>query len=506
MSTIKSALERPQRGLPRQRGGDARAPSTTCGESWPTSPAAARRRPAPAISPAASCWRATASTRCSTPARRSSKCRSWPPTACMAATCRRPGSSLASAGSPAGVHDRRQRRHRQGRHLLPDDGQEAPARAGDRRDNRLPCIYLVDSGGAFLPLQDEVFPDRDHFGRIFYNQAQMSAQGIPQIAVVMGSCTAGGAYVPAMTDETIIVKNQGTIFLGGPPLVKAATGEEVTRRGARRRGRAYAPVRRRRPFRRERQPRARRWPGSIVAQPQPAQADAGERARRREEPLYDPAELYGVVPADTRKPYDVREVIARLVDGCRFHEFKARYGTTLVMRLRAHLRLSGGHPRQQRRAVLGERAQGRALHRAVQPARHPAGVPAEHHRLHGGPASTRARGIAKDGAKMVTAVASASVPKFTVIIGGSFGAGNYGMCGRAYSPRFLWMWPNARISVMGGEQAASVLATVRRDGLRGEGRGTGRPRTTRPSRPRSASSTRRKGIPTTPPPGCGTTA
>ncbi len=332
--------------------------------------------------------------------------------------------------------------------------------------NRLPCIYLVDSGGANLPNQDEVFPDRDHFGRIFYNQANMSAQGIPQIAVVMGSCTAGGAYVPAMSDETIIVEKQGTIFLGGPPLVKAATGEIVTAEDlgggdvhtrlsgvadhlARNDTHALALARQIVGHLNWRKPEQ-----LLLRPPAP--------------PKYDPTELHGVIPVDTRKPYDVREVIARIVDGSELDEFKARYGPTLVTGF-AHIEgqpvgivanngilfsdsaMKGAHFIElccQRRIplVFLQNITGFMVGRKVE-----------------------AEGIAKHGAKMVTAVATATVPKFTVIIGGSFGAGNYGMCGRAYSPRFLWMWPNARIGVMGGEQAASVLATVRRDGIEGKG-------------------------------------
>ncbi len=332
--------------------------------------------------------------------------------------------------------------------------------------NGLPCIYLVDSGGANLPNQDEVFPDRDHFGRIFFNQANMSAQGIAQIAVVMGSCTAGGAYVPAMSDEAIIVKNQGTIFLGGPPLVKAATGEVVSaedlgggdvhtrlsgvadhlaQNDLHALSLARASVK---------NLNARKTPGIATHAPRP--------------PRYAAEELYGVIPTDTRKPFDVREIIARIVDDSAFDEFKARFGATLVC---GFARIEGM----------------------------PVGIVANNGILFGESAAKGAHfielccqrktplvflqnitgfmvgrkyeneGIARHGAKMVTAVATAQVPKFTVIIGGSFGAGNYGMCGRAYSPRFLWMWPNARISVMGGEQAASVLATVRRDGMEAKG-------------------------------------
>jgi 3-methylcrotonyl-CoA carboxylase beta subunit len=346
------------------------------------------------------------------------------------------------------------------------------------RANKLPCIYLVDSGGAFLPMQDEVFPDKEHFGRIFFNQANLSADGIPQIAAVMGSCTAGGAYVPAMSDETVIVKEQGTIFLGGPPLVKAATGEVVTAEElgggdvhARKSGvvdhlaeddaHALAIVR------------------SIVETLPVARSSSlsrrgelvstGPTSDVVEEP-HEPAEtLYDVVPADTRTPYDVREVIRRVVDGSRFHEFKRLYGETLVTGfakiwghpvgivanngiLFSESSLKGAHFIElcnQRRTpiVFLQNITGFMVGREYEN-----------------------NGIARDGAKLVTAVACSVVPKFTVVIGGSFGAGNYGMCGRAYDPRFLWMWPNARISVMGGEQAASVLATVRRDGLEARGK------------------------------------
>ena len=332
--------------------------------------------------------------------------------------------------------------------------------------NNLTCVYLVDSGGANLPNQDEVFPDRDHFGRIFFNQANMSAQGIAQIAVVMGSCTAGGAYVPAMSDETIIVKNQGTIFLGGPPLVKAATGEVVSAEDL---GGGDVHTRL-----------------SGVAD-HLAQNDLHALSLAREAianlnknkavptstqapvpPKYAAEELYGVIPTDTRKPFDVREIIARIVDGSELHEFKPRFGTTLVCGF-AHIEgmpvgiianngilfsesaLKGAHFIElccQRKIplVFLQNITGFMVGRKYEN-----------------------EGIARNGAKMVTAVATAAVPKFTIIIGGSFGAGNYGMCGRAYSPRFLWMWPNARISVMGGEQAASVLATVKRDGIEAKG-------------------------------------
>lgn len=333
-------------------------------------------------------------------------------------------------------------------------------------ENNLPCVYLVDSGGANLPNQDEVFPDREHFGRIFFNQANMSAKGIPQIACVMGSCTAGGAYVPAMSDETIMVKGQATIFLGGPPLVKAATGEVVT---AEELGGAEVHTRE-----------------SGVADHYALNDDHAlaiarrivRNLNRKKEikldlrkpipPLYDPLELYGLIPSDTRQPYDVREVIARVVDGSEFDEFKANYGTTLVTGF-AHLHgipvgiianngvlfsesaLKGAHFIElccQRKIplIFLQNITGFMVGRKYE-----------------------AGGIARDGAKLVTAVATAQVPKVTAIIGGSFGAGNYGMCGRAYSPRFLWMWPNARISVMGGEQAATVLSIVRREGIERRG-------------------------------------
>ena len=328
--------------------------------------------------------------------------------------------------------------------------------------NRLPCIYLVDSGGAFLPLQDEVFPDRDHFGRIFFNQANMSALGIPQIAVVMGSCTAGGAYVPAMSDETIIVRNQGTIFLGGPPLVKAATGEVVTSEdlGG---GDVHTRISGVADHLAENDHHALAIARNIVANlnwKKPLAMDLSVA----EEPLYDPSELYGVIPTDTRKPYDIREVIARLVDGSRFDEFKARYGTTLVT---GFARLYG-YPIGiiANNGILFSESAQKGAHFIELCAQR--GIPLVFlQNITGFMVGRKYEngGIAKDGAKMVTAVATAKVPKFTVLIGGSFGAGNYGMCGRAYSPRLLWMWPNSRISVMGGEQAASVLATVRRDGM-----------------------------------------
>lgn len=333
--------------------------------------------------------------------------------------------------------------------------------------NHLPCIYLVDSGGANLPYQDEVFPDREHFGRIFFNQANMSAKGIPQIAAVMGSCTAGGAYVPAMADETIIVRNQGTIFLAGPPLVKAATGEEVT---------------------------AEELGGAGVHCEQSGVADymaendahalelvrsSIDRLNKKKThpfplekpipPVYDPSELYGLIPSDLKQNYDVREVIARIVDGSEFDEFKTRYGTTLVCGFaRIH-----GHPvgiLANNGVLFSESAQKGAHFIELCCQRR---IPLLFLQNITGfmvGSNYEAGGIAKDGAKMVNAVACATVPKLTVIIGGSFGAGNYGMCGRAYDPRFLWIWPNARISVMGGEQAAEVLAQVKKDSLARKGK------------------------------------
>ena len=333
-------------------------------------------------------------------------------------------------------------------------------------ENNLPCIYLVDSGGAFLPRQDDVFPDRNHFGQIFYNQAQMSAAGIAQIAVVMGSCTAGGAYVPAMCDESIIVKGQGTIFLGGPPLVKAATGEVVS---------------------------AEELGGAEVHSKQSgvtdhmAENDSHALAiarqiidnlnivkkidldvREPKEPLYEAQELYSLVPQDLRKPFDVKEVIARIVDGSNFDEFKSNYGTTLVC---GFARIYG-YPVgiiANNGILFSESAQKGAHFIELCSQRKIPLVFLQN--ISGFMVGKKYEqgGIAKDGAKMVTAVATTNVPKFTVIIGGSFGAGNYSMCGRAYRPRFMWMWPNARISVMGGEQAAAVLATVKRDGIEAEG-------------------------------------
>jgi 3-methylcrotonyl-CoA carboxylase beta subunit len=333
-------------------------------------------------------------------------------------------------------------------------------------ENRLPCVYLVDSGGAFLPLQDDVFPDREHFGRIFFNQAQMSAAGIPQLSAVMGSCTAGGAYVPAMSDESVIVRNQGTIFLGGPPLVKAATGEVVTAEelGG---GDVHARISGVADHLATDDAEALAILRSIVRTvpgPGPPPFELAEP----EDPEEDPADLYDLVPTDLRTPYDVREVIWRLVDASRFHEFKAVYGETLVCGF-AHI---WGHP-------VGILANNGILfsESALKGAHfielcNQRGIPLLFLQNIAGFMVGREyehRGIAKDGAKMVTAVSCSTVPKLTVVIGGSFGAGNYGMCGRAYDPRFLWMWPNARISVMGGEQAASVLATVRRDGIEKRG-------------------------------------
>ena len=328
------------------------------------------------------------------------------------------------------------------------------------RDNLLPCIYLVDSGGAFLPMQDDVFPDRDHFGRIFYNQATMSAMGIPQIAAVLGSCTAGGAYVPAMSDETVIVRGQGTIFLGGPPLVKAATGEVVTAEelgGGDMHARTSGVV----DHLADDDAHALRIVREIVATLPPASEGAWALAESRE-PARAIDDLLDLVPTDPRTPYDVRGVIECLVDGGDFTEFKAEYGTTLVT---AFARLHG-HPVgiiANNGILFSESAQKGAHFIELCDQR---GIPLVFLQNISGFMVGRdyeAGGIAKHGAKMVTAVACARVPKFTVVIGGSFGAGNYSMCGRAYSPRFLWMWPNARISVMGGEQAAAVLSTIRRD-------------------------------------------
>ncbi len=326
--------------------------------------------------------------------------------------------------------------------------------------NDLPCLYLVDSGGAYLPMQDEVFPDREHFGRIFYNQATMSARGIPQIAAVLGSCTAGGAYVPAMSDEAVIVRGQGTIFLAGPPLVKAATGEVVSAEdlGG---GELHSHTSGVTDHLAEDDEDALAIVRSIVATFGPRRPTSWDVAAVAP-PAYDPGELYDVVPTDPRTPYDVREVVARIVDGGRFQEFKAGYGTTLVTGF-AHIY---GHPVGivANNGILFSESALKGAHfiQLCDKRRTPLLFLQN---VSGFMVGQRyeAEGIAKHGAKMVTAVSCARVPKLTVIIGGSFGAGNYGMCGRAYSPRFLWMWPNARISVMGGEQAASVLATVRRD-------------------------------------------
>src|SRR6187455_2914597 len=328
------------------------------------------------------------------------------------------------------------------------------------RENRLPCIYLVDSGGAFLPRQDEVFPDRDHFGRIFYNQATMSAEGIPQIAAVLGSCTAGGAYVPAMSDESVIVRNQGTIFLGGPPLVKAATGEEISAEdlgGGDLHAKKSGVV----DHLAENDEHALTIVRDIVSH-LGTENGAGIETREPRPPLYDPEELYSIIPEDVRAPYDVHEVIARLVDGSEFHEFKAQFGATLVCGF-AHI---WGQPVAilANNGVLFSESALKGAHFIELACQR--GIPLLFLQnisgfMVGG--KYEAEGIAKHGAKLVTAVATAQVPKITVVIGGSFGAGNYGMCGRAYSPRFLFTWPNARISVMGGEQAASVLATVHRD-------------------------------------------
>jgi 3-methylcrotonyl-CoA carboxylase beta subunit len=335
------------------------------------------------------------------------------------------------------------------------------------RENKLPCVYLVDSGGAFLPLQSEVFPDRDHFGGIFYNQATMSAEGIPQVAVVMGSCTAGGAYVPAMSDESIIVKNQGTIFLGGPPLVKAATGEVVTAEelGG---GDVHSRTSGVTDHLAENDEHALEMVRSVLAhlnRPAPTPCDR----QPIEEPLYDPSEIAGIIPKDLRQPFDIREIIARIVDGSRFHEFKALYGTTLVCGfaniwgypvgiianngiLFSESALKGAHFVElccQRKIplVFLQNITGFMVGKKYETG-----------------------GIAKDGAKLVTAVSNAKVPKFTVLVGGSYGAGNYGMCGRAFRPRFLWSWPNTRISVMGGEQAANVLSQVKIDQLQAKGK------------------------------------
>ncbi|MCP3389712.1 methylcrotonoyl-CoA carboxylase [Bradyrhizobium sp. CCGB12] len=334
------------------------------------------------------------------------------------------------------------------------------------RQNNLPCVYMVDSGGAFLPLQDEIFPDERHFGRIFYNQAQMSSQGIPQIAIVMGSCTAGGAYVPAMSDESIIVRNQGTIFLGGPPLVKAATGEVVSAEEL-----GGADVHSRQSGVTDHYAQndaqaigiARRIVGTLKPSVRPSLNMHPPR-----DPLFAVEEIYGVVPVDGRKPFDVRDIIARVVDGSEFDEFKKLYGTTLVCGF-AHI---WGYPVGiiANNGILFSESSLKGAHFIELCCQR--GIPLVFlQNITGFMVGKKyeAGGIARDGAKLVTAVATASVPKFTVVIGGSYGAGNYGMCGRAYSPRFLWMWPNARISVMGGEQASMVLSQVRRDNIEAKG-------------------------------------
>ncbi|MBX3020205.1 MAG: methylcrotonoyl-CoA carboxylase [Bdellovibrionales bacterium] len=333
-------------------------------------------------------------------------------------------------------------------------------------ENGLPCLYLVDSGGAFLPLQSEVFPDRDHFGRIFYNQARLSAAGISQISIVMGSCTAGGAYVPAMSDENVIVKENGTIFLGGPPLVKAATGEEVTAQelgGAE----VHCEVSGVTDHFANDDQEALEIARDIVAQI-PQRRFVPYAIETPEEPLYPTADLYGVIPKDPKVPYDVREVIARLVDGSRFHEFKASYGNTLVTGF-AHI---FGYPVgivANNGVLFSESAQKAAHFVELCDQRMIPLVFLQNITGFMVGKKYENEGIAKHGAKMVMAVSNARVPKYTVVIGGSFGAGNYGMCGRAYQPRFMWMWPNARISVMGGEQAANVLLTVKQDQLKAKG-------------------------------------
>jgi len=333
-------------------------------------------------------------------------------------------------------------------------------------ENRLPCVYLVDSGGAFLPLQDEVFPDREHFGRIFYNQARMSSERISQVAIVMGSCTAGGAYVPAMSDEAVIVKEQGTIFLAGPPLVKAATGEEITSEdlGG---GDVHTRISGVADHLAEDDAHALEMARSIVAH---LNEEKGEPVVRLpvEEPLHDPEEMLGVVPADLRTPYDAREILCRTLDGSRFHEFKSRYGTTLVCGF-GHIHgypvavLANNGVLFSESALKGTHFIELACQRGIPLLflQNITGFMVGREAEHGG--------IASDGAKMVNAVANARVPKITVIVGGSYGAGNYGMCGRAYGPRFLFMWPNSRISVMGGEQAANVLRQVKVDQLAAKG-------------------------------------
>jgi 3-methylcrotonyl-CoA carboxylase beta subunit len=334
------------------------------------------------------------------------------------------------------------------------------------RQNNLPCIYMVDSGGAFLPQQDEIFPDERHFGRIFYNQAQMSALGIPQIAIVMGSCTAGGAYVPAMSDESIIVRNQGTIFLGGPPLVKAATGEVVT---AEELGGADVHARQSgvTDHLAQNDGHAIGIARKIVGTLKPVQR-ASLNMREPRAPLFPSQELYGVIPADARKPFDMHDIIARIVDGSEFDEFKKLYGTTLICGF-AHI---WGFPVGiiANNGILFSESSLKGAHFIELCCQR--NIPLVFlQNITGFMVGKKyeAGGIARDGAKLVTAVATANVPKFTVVVGGSYGAGNYGMCGRAYSPRFLWMWPNARISVMGGEQAAMVLSSLRRDNIEAKG-------------------------------------
>lgn len=336
-------------------------------------------------------------------------------------------------------------------------------------ENNLPCIYLVDSGGAFLPKQDEVFPDRDHFGRIFYNQAQMSSKGIAQIAVVLGSCTAGGAYVPAMSDETIIVKENGTIFLGGPPLVKAATGEEVTAEelgGADVHTRVSGVA----DHFAENEEDALYKARNIVENLNFTAPQKKVTLEEVEEPAYPVDDIYGIVSKDSRIPYDVKEIIARLVDGSRFHEFKPRYGETLVC---GFAKIHG-----QRIGILGNN--GILFSESAQKGAHFIELCSQRNipilflqNITGFMVGKKyeSEGIAKHGAKLVTAVSTTKVPKFTVVIGGSYGAGNYGMCGRAFGPRFMWMWPNSKISVMGGEQAANVLSTVKQDALKYQGKG-----------------------------------
>jgi len=334
-------------------------------------------------------------------------------------------------------------------------------------ENGLPCIYLVDSGGAFLPLQAEVFPDRDHFGRIFYNQARLSAQGIPQISVVMGSCTAGGAYIPAMSDENVIVKGNGTIFLGGPPLVKAATGEDVDAESLGG-GLVHTQTSGVTDHLAENDEHALELTRQIVAHLN-HQRHTPFTVAKPEDPKYDPKEIYGVIPADARKAFDVREVVARIVDGSRFHEFKPLYGNTLVTGF-AHI---WGYPVGiiANNGVLFSESALKGTHfieLCVQ-----RNVPLVFlQNITGFMVGKKYEneGIAKHGAKMVMAVSNANVPKFTVVIGNSYGAGNYGMCGRAYQPRQLWMWPNSKIAVMGGEQASNVLLTVKLDQLEKEGK------------------------------------